>query len=112
MEIAVINDYNASLPNELFISESDRFILLVNHNYFTYADYKGSSNMKFISAADIYNVNYFWTKTPFHYSLIDSYTAANIYKFPVIFDNESYNTFDDIMDNQPKTYKGLKPVYV
>jgi hypothetical protein len=83
----------------MFISESDKFILIVNHNYFTDADYKGSNNIKVKSDLSLGNINYFWTKTPFHYSLIDAYAVGNIYKFPTIFDNESYDKMLDIVNN-------------
>lgn len=36
-EVFVINDYNTSKRNEMFISQVERFILIVNHNF--YIDY-------------------------------------------------------------------------
>jgi hypothetical protein len=64
------------------------------------------------STTNIYNVDYFWTKTAFHYSLIDAYATDTIYKFPVIFNNNSYNKMDDIVNNQLDLYNAYKPNYI
>lgn len=45
-EVFVLNDYNLSKHNELYISQIERFILLVNHEFYINYQYEAVSNIK------------------------------------------------------------------
>jgi hypothetical protein len=47
-EVFVINDYNVSKKNELFISLSERFILLINHSFYIDYAHEAVNNIKTI----------------------------------------------------------------
>lgn len=89
MEIAILNDFNMSLSNEIFISEDTGFILIVNHNYFTGGDYKQSNNIKIFTGQGLYDCGYFWTNAPYRFSLIDAFYDNGKFMFPVKYMSES-----------------------
>lgn len=89
MKIAVINDFNMSMDNELFISEENRYMLLVNHRYFTGGDYRYANNIKLYTGGGIYCIDYYWTHTPYKFSLIDAFYEDNKFMFPMIVNNDS-----------------------
>lgn len=48
-EVFVVNDYNISKRNEMFISQVERFILLINHNFYIDYAHEAVNNIKTIN---------------------------------------------------------------
>ncbi|WQJ53594.1 MAG: hypothetical protein [Wendovervirus sonii] len=85
-EIFIINDYNASLKNEMYISKNEEFILIVNHVYNTSQTYT-NNNVKFITNT-IYDIDYNWFNANFNYGLQHISTLNNIMRIQKLNDND------------------------
>lgn len=70
-EVFIINDFNNTNTNEIIISKTEEFILIINH-VFNNGYYYGNENVKTYKNGLIQDAEYNWFKTPFSYNLIDS----------------------------------------
>lgn len=73
-EIAVLNDYNPALDNEIYISDTEQYILFVNHTY------KGNSakiSCNYVKHIDnktniLTYASYYWHTAPYAYEFINA----------------------------------------
>lgn len=70
-EVFIINDFNNTDTNEIIISKTEEFILIINH-VFNNGYYYGNENVKSYKDGLLQDVDYNWFRAPFNYNLIDS----------------------------------------
>lgn len=68
-EIYIINNYDGSLKNEMFINKEDEFILIINHIYCINSLYSSESVKLFNTNNNIENCKYAWYPSMYHYQL-------------------------------------------
>jgi len=66
-EIFVINDYDGSGKNEMYISKQEEFILLVNHIYGYNEKYSSNNVKSIIENVGINDSKYKWFDAPYNY---------------------------------------------
>lgn len=104
-EVYIINDYNASDTNEIYISTIEEFILIVNHIYKSGRKYSNNC-IQIFDNLEIANAQYDWYSAPYNYLLQSSGIINNTLYF-----NKSafYQLFDS--DNIAYMVEYDLPIY-
>ena len=77
-EVFVINDYDVSKRNELYISQIEKFILLINHQFYIDYEHEAVSNIKNITTNDFKEyVDYSAFKAPYSIDFKTTYIDNN-----------------------------------
>lgn len=69
-EIMIINDYNTSNYNEIYISTKEEFILIINHTYISNSIKTNANILLFDN--NIHTIDYNWFKAPYNLNLINT----------------------------------------
>lgn len=69
-EICIVNEFNPSLNNEIYISEVDNFILILNHQYKGDSSKLTCNNIKYLNKDNKFTyADYYWQNAPYQYEM-------------------------------------------
>ena len=77
-QIFMMNDYNGNNINDIYISNREQFILIINHSYDYYHSYV-SNDLILLEDATLKTVPYKFEILPFHIDLYNMYNTGNGY---------------------------------